>query len=169
MKLAPAIRRRVTPQRSGTPPTPEGAPVQVQTQEPPREETAVEIDDALLFPEFETVHAFDAETPSYHQTDGRSLGQEKAERVYIKKYILCPTDVEGIIRAFGWKACAYEGRRWFVSIRTKEGNLVANVRQYAVLWATQDAGVPGDHRVPERLETLHHDGSTTETLHPRAS
>ena len=39
-----------------------------------------------------------------------------------------------------WKACYHRGSRRFVSVTiTKEGNLVANVRQYAMLRERQDA------------------------------
>ena len=41
-----------------------------------------------------------------------------------------------------WKACDHRGRRRFVSVKTKQGNLVANVGQYAMLRERQDAGVP---------------------------
>ena len=54
-------------------------------------------------------------------------------------YLSCPTDVEGIIDALAWKVCDHEERRRFVAIRTGEGTLVADVRQYAMLRRKQDA------------------------------
>ena len=53
--------------------------------------------------------------------------------------LLCPADVEGITDALAWKACDHEGRRRFAAIRTREGTLVADVRQYAMLGRSQDA------------------------------
>ena len=57
---------------------------------------------------------------------------------------MCPTDVQGVIDILAWKACDHSGRRMFVSVTTKERNLVTNVRQYAILRQTRygSSGVP---------------------------
>ena len=44
--------------------------------------------------------------------------------------------MEGVIDLLAWKACDH---RRFASVKAKEGNLVANVRQCAMLRERQDA------------------------------
>ena len=89
-QAAPATRRRApqpTPQQSSVPPPPGSAPVQVWStwpgppQETPREETAMEIDDARLLPEFDAVHAWTPRDRSYHRSDGGVLGPGKSRNV----------------------------------------------------------------------------------------
>ena len=53
---------------------PEGGP-HCPSEETPKEETAMEIDDARLLPEFDAVLCLDAERPSYHRADGSLPGQ----------------------------------------------------------------------------------------------
>ena len=61
---------------------PEGGPRLAQSyswpdssEETPKEETAMEIDDARLLAEFDAVLCLDAERPSYHRADGSPPGQ----------------------------------------------------------------------------------------------
>ena len=69
---------------------------------------------------------------------------EKGEEILVEvgtleAYVLCPTDVAGVMDELAKKACDQEGRRKFVFIKTKEGNLVADVKRYAIYRARIDA------------------------------
>ena len=87
MKAVPeAIRRRATPQSPPCNAVPEGTrsrtpPPKRHTEEPPMEEVAVEVDDAMVEPSFDAVHAWTPRARVIIQKDGRLLGKKKGERL----------------------------------------------------------------------------------------
>ena len=77
--------------------------------------------------------------------------QKQSEKILVEvgeleACLSCPSDVEGIIDHFSKKAWDHEGRRRFVFIKTKEGNLVADVRQHAILRQRQDTDYGSSQR-----------------------
>ena len=75
-----------------------------------------------------------------HRNYGK-VGNLRFPTLFLKKYHrflghVKTTDVEGIIGALAWNACDQDGRRRLVSIRTKDGTLVANLRQCSMIWET---------------------------------
>ena len=84
---------------------------------------ALEVDDAIFDPEFGVVHAWNPKDRviimlmEYHH--GRRRENVLVEVEDLDTYLLCPTNVEGIIDALAWKACDHEGRRRFVPEGTK--------------------------------------------------
>ena len=121
----------------------------------------MELDDAMVDPEF------DESSKGYRNENVQVKVGE------LETYLLCPTDVESIIDGLAWKACDHEGRKRFVSVRTKERILVANVRPHAMLRRRQGEEYQELHEIIEYINekqemTLVHDG-TKATAHERSS
>ena len=113
---ASAIRRMAArPAQWSTRPDP--------SPETPREETAMEIDDARLLLEFGAVYAWTPERLRW----GGGVGHVKIKFDRCRWYY----------RRLSFGACDREGRRRFVARKTKEATLVANVKQYAMMRAMQ--------------------------------
>ena len=64
--------------------------------------------------------------------------------VELEAYLLCPTEVTGIVNVLAKNACNQEGHRRFAFVKRKEGHMVA--------WRKTGNGLQGaprDHRAPE--------------------
>ena len=71
----------------------------------------------------------------------------------LKVYLLCPTDVTGVVDVLAKNACDREEHRGFVFVKSKEGHLVADVRHDAIMREKNGHGLPGaprDRRVREQ-------------------
>ena len=51
----------------------------------------------------------------------------------LEAYLLCRTDLTGIVEVLAKNACDREWHRRFVFVKTKEGHLVADVEQHAIM------------------------------------
>ena len=60
----------------------------------------------------------------------------------LEKYILSPTDTEGIIGVLALRPCDHEGRRIFVAAKRNQTTLVTDVSQCAVMRAKEDEEYP---------------------------
>ena len=56
----------------------------------------------------------------------------------LEAHLLCPTDVTGIVDVLAKNACDQVRRRRFVFVKTKEGHLVAGMRQRAFMRARME-------------------------------
>ena len=103
----------------------------------------MEVDDAMVELEFDAVHAWKPRNCVIITRMEDYLARRRVnvlvEVEEVETYLLCPADVEGIIDILGWKATDHAGRRRFAARKTRGGNQVANVRQYAMLRGRRDA------------------------------
>ena len=113
----------------------------------------MEIGGAMVEPKFDAVHVWKPKVPVIIERMEDFLARRR-EKVLVEVEVLethlsCPTDVEGVIGVLAWKACDHEGRRR--AMRTREGTLVANVGQYAMLRGRQDAEYLELHEIIEYI------------------
>ena len=71
-------------------------------------------------------------TPGIHYFTTVSCGS-LVELGESEAYLLCLTDVTGIVEVQAKNACHQEGHRRFVFVKTSEGNMVADMMQYATM------------------------------------
>ena len=57
----------------------------------------------------------------------------------LEAYLLCPTDVMGIVDFLAKNACGEEGHRRLVFVKSKEGYLVVDMRRHAILRARMES------------------------------
>ena len=102
----------------------------------------MEVVDAISDPEFDVIHSWRPRDRVIIRKDGRLPGEKKrghlGESLRIGGTLVMPNRCEGR-DLLAWEACDHRGHRKFVSVTTKEGNLVGNVRQYAILRERQGA------------------------------
>ena len=70
-------------------------------------------------------------------------------------YLLCPTDVAGVVDVSAENACDQEGRRRLVFVKSKTGNLVAGTRQCATMRARTEADCQELQVIIEHMNMKH--------------
>ena len=83
----------------------------------------------LVMPEIRG-NASSSEGMEDYLTRGQRILVEVEE---LEAYLLSPTDVTGIVNVLAKHACNQKGHRRCAFVKRKEGHMVADIRQYAIL------------------------------------